>query len=207
VDTVIIAVGCAGGRMVNRIIEQGRVAADYLAIDTDQRVLDSCLAGTTLLIGETRFRGRGGASPHAALNESAAAVGAIRRACRGVVIVVAGLGKGTGTGVAPLVAGIARRQGCRTAAVVTLPLPWEGREAFVYARMALKTLGFVDRLVTVPLAELLREGTTEAEEAEVLHAGDAMVAASVERLMTPEGWNVSGVGTPRRATGLVVPGE
>src|SRR5687768_14705302 len=123
--------------MVNRIIERGRIVADYLAIDTDRRVLEACLAGTKLLIGETRFRGHGGASPHATLNESAAAIEVIRRACRDVVIVVAGLGKGAGTGVAPLVAGIAQRQRCHTAAVVTTPLPWEGREAFVYARMAL----------------------------------------------------------------------
>ena len=67
--------------------------------------------------------------------------------------------------------------------------------------MALKTLAGVDRLVTVPLADLLQEGTTGVEEAEFLHAGDSMVAASVERLMTPEGWNVSGVGTPHRAAG------
>jgi len=128
----------------------GCLAADSLAIDTDQHMLDACLAGTKLLIGETRFHGRGGASPHATLNASAAAVEMIRRACQGVVIIVAGLGKGAGTGMAPLVTGIARRQGCRRAAVVTLPLPWEGREAFVYARMALKALAGVDRLVTVP---------------------------------------------------------
>ena len=73
---------------------------------------------------------------------------------------MAGLGGGTGTGIAPLVARIAQRQGCKTAAVVTKPLPWEGLDALAYALVALKMLAGVDRLVTVPLGELLRRGVS-----------------------------------------------
>jgi cell division protein FtsZ len=120
-DTTIIAVGCAGGRMVNHMA--GRIEAEYLAINTDRGELDACWAGTKLLIGKARFQGRGGAKPHIILEESATLVEAIRAACRESVIIVAGLGKGTGTGVVPLVARIAQRQGCKTAAVVTKPLP------------------------------------------------------------------------------------
>jgi cell division protein FtsZ len=187
--TVIIAVGCAGGRMVNKIISAGRIEAEYLAINTDRRVLEVCLAVSKILIGEQRFQGRGGAQPHVIMEESAAAVEAIRQACAGraSVIIVAGLGGGTGTGIAPVVARIAQRQGCKTAAVVTKPMPWEGRDALVYALVAIKTLACVDRLVTMPLGELL-EG--RASLGEVLRTGDAMVAASVERLMTSEGWKV-----------------
>lgn len=185
--TVIIAVGCAGGRMVNKIISAGRIEAEYLAINTDRRVLEACLAGRKILIGEQRFQGRGGAQPHVIMEESAAAVEAIRQTCAGrvSVIIVAGLGGGTGTGIAPVVARIAQRQGCKTAAVVTKPMPWEGRDALVYALVAIKTLACVDRLVTVPLVELLRRGVSEDD---VLHAGDELVARAVARLMTPEGW-------------------
>lgn len=63
-----------------------------------------------------------------------------------------------GTGIAPLVARIAQRQGCKTAAVVTKPLPWEGLGALAYALVAIKMLVGVDRLVSVPLVELLRQG-------------------------------------------------
>jgi cell division protein FtsZ len=136
---VIIAVGCAGGRMVNRIIEGGRMKAEHLAINTDRRELDACRADRKILIGEARFQGRGGSKPHVIMEESAAAVEAIRQACAGreSVIIVAGLGGGTGTGVALLVARIAQRQGCKTAAVVTKPMPWEGLDALAYALVAL----------------------------------------------------------------------
>jgi cell division protein FtsZ len=103
------------------------------------------------------------------------------------VIIVAGLGGGTGTEVAPLVARIAQRQGCKTAAVVTKPLPWEGLDHLAHALVAMKMLAGVDRLVTVPLEELLRRGVSEAD---VLRAGDELVARAVARLMVPEGWKV-----------------
>lgn len=182
--TTIIAVGCAGGRMVNHMA--GRIDAEYLAINTDRRELDVCLAGRKLLIGEQRFFGRGGAKPHVIMEETAATVEVIRNACQASVVIVAGLGKGTGTGIAPLVARIAQRQGCQTAAVVTKPLPWEGLDALAYALVAIKMLAGVDRLVTVPLGELLRRGVSEAE---VRRAGDELVARAVARLMTPEGWS------------------
>ena len=105
-DTAIIAVGCAGGRMVSQIIERGRIKAEYPAINTDRRMLEACLVDRKILIGEPRFQGRGGAKPHVIMEESAAAVEAIRQSCAGreSVIIVAGLGGGTGTGVA--------RRGC-----------------------------------------------------------------------------------------------
>jgi hypothetical protein len=60
-------------------------------------------------------------------------------------MIVTGLGGGTGTGIAPVVARIAQRQGCKTAAVVTKPMPWEGRGALVYALVELKMLACVER--------------------------------------------------------------
>jgi cell division protein FtsZ len=193
-DTVIIAVGCAGGRMVNHMAD--RSAAEVMAINTDRRELDACRAGTKLPIGEARFQGRGGAKPHVIMEESAALVEAIRQACRESVMIVAGLGTGTGTGVAPLVARIAQRQSRKTAAVVTKPLPWEGLDALAYALVAIKMLAGVDRLVTVSLVELLRRGVSEGE---VRRAANELVARAVARLMTPERWKapVQGPGKKR----------
>jgi hypothetical protein len=80
---------------------------------------------------------------------------------------------------------------------VTKPLPWEGLAALAHALVAIKMLAGVDRLVTVPLGELLRRGVSEAD---VLHAGDELVARAVARLMTPEGWSVpEGPGKRKRA--------
>jgi cell division protein FtsZ len=132
VATVIIAVGCVGGRMVNKMV--GGIESEFIAINTDRRELDACRAGPKLLIGEARFRGCGGSKPHVIMEESGAALEAIKRVCfgRDSVIIVAGLGGGTGTGVAPLVARIAQRQGCKTVAVVTKPLPWESLDVLAY---------------------------------------------------------------------------
>jgi cell division protein FtsZ len=114
------------------------------------------------------------------------------------VIIVAGMGGGTGTGVAPLVARIAQRQGCKTAAVVTKPLPWEGMDHLAHALVAMKMLAGMHRLVTVPLGELLRRSVSEAD---VLHAGDELVARAVARLMVPEGWKVPMEGVRARRSG------
>lgn len=183
-DTAIIAVGCAGGWMVNKMI--GRIPAEFIAVNTDRRELDACRAGTKLLTGEARFQGRGGAQPHVIIEESAAIVEAIRLACadREAVIIVAGLGRGTGRGIAPLIARIAQRQGCKVAVVVTRPAPWEGLPGLAYAQVSIKMLTGVDRLVVVPLGELLRRGVPVLE---VHRAEDEFVARAVERLMPPEG--------------------
>jgi cell division protein FtsZ len=183
--------------MVNRIIERGRIKAEYLALNTDRRELDACRVGRKILIGEQRFQGRGGAKPDVIMEESAAAVEVIRQACTGreSVIIVAGLGGGTGTAIAPPVARIAQQQGCKTAAVVTKPLPWEGLDHLAYALVAIKMLAGVDRLVTVPLGELLRRGVSEAD---VLRAGDELVVRAVARLLVPEGWKVPVVHPGRR---------
>jgi cell division protein FtsZ len=129
------------------------------------------------------------------MEESAVLFEAIQQACWESVIIVAGLGKGTGTGVAPLVARIAQRQGCKTAAVVTKPLPWEGLDALAYALVAIKILAGVERLVTVPLGELLCRGVPEAD---VYRAGDELVARAVARLMTQEGWSAPAKGLDKR---------
>jgi cell division protein FtsZ len=205
-DAAIMAVGCAGGRMVNHMV--GRIKAAYLAINTDRRELDACRVGRKILIGEQRFQGRGGSQPHVIMEESTAAVEAIRQACAGQesVTIVAGLGGGTGgTGIAPLVARIAQHQGCKTAAVVTKPMPWEGLDHLAYALVALKMLAGVERLVTVPLGELRRRG---ASEEDVLRTGDELVARAVARLMVPEGWTVPMERKGRRrAAALTVQGE
>jgi cell division protein FtsZ len=132
----IFGVGCAGNRILS--------GTDFIAINTDKGVLDACRAGEKLLIGEKRFRGRGGAEPHIIMEAAAEVVPGIAELCTGPVIIVAGLGKGTGTGIAPLVARIAQKKGCPVKAIVTTPHPREGLECLAYARVALRTLAGVE---------------------------------------------------------------
>jgi cell division protein FtsZ len=192
----VFGVGCAGNRMLSYM--RGRIEAEFVAINIDRYVLDGCQADVKLLIPRT------GRQPHVITEAAGEAVEAIAGFCRELVIIVAGLGGGTGTGVAPLVARIAQRQGCKTAAVVTRPLPWEGLDALAYALVAIKMLAGVDRLVTVPLVELRRRGVSEVE---VRHAADELVARAVARLMTPEGWPAPAQKKARRrAAALTVQG-
>jgi cell division protein FtsZ len=193
----VFGVGCAGNRILSYM--RGRIEAEFVAINTDKYVLDGCQADVKLLIRKP------GQQPHVIMEAAGEVAETIAGLCRESVIIVAGLGKGTGTGVAPLVARIAQRQRCKTAAVVTKPLPWEGVHALVYALVAMKMLAGVDRLITVPFVELLYRGVSKAD---VWRAGDELVARAVERLMVPEGWSapVKAAGKRKWQRAVVVQG-
>jgi cell division protein FtsZ len=154
----IIGVGCAGNRIVNRIVDAGRMESEFAALNTDRQELESCKASVKLLIAERQTGGMGGMPPEfveKAAEESATLIAGICTR-KEAAIIVAGLGAGTGTGAAPVVARIAKEQGCRVIAVVTRPFRFEGR--FRQLRDAMGLVGLadhVDRLVTVPLTDML----------------------------------------------------
>jgi cell division protein FtsZ len=154
----IIGVGCAGNQIVNRIVDAGRMDSEFAAINTDRQELESCKASVKLLIGERQTGGMGGMPPEfveKAAEEAGTLIAGIF-AGKESIIIVAGLGAGTGTGAAPVVARLAKEQGCRVVAVVTRPFRFEGR--FRKLRDAMGLVGLadhVDRLVTVPLTDLL----------------------------------------------------
>jgi cell division protein FtsZ len=186
----IIGVGCAGGRMVNRMVEAGRIEGEFIAINTDLRELEACKAGTKMLIGERSPIRLGGKPPYVVMEAAGDAVQGIAHLCAGkdTVTIVAALGGGAGTGVAPIVARIAKKQGCRVVAVVTKP--FEDRDSLAYALVGLRMLKGIDLLLTVPLFDLLQILGRHASLAEVFRAGDAIVAKTVEllpRLLTRHG--------------------
>src|SRR5262244_1343504 len=110
---MIIAIGCAAGRIMNTL------GLPFAAINTDWRELEQCAAVTKLPISDHGL----GAGANPVIGERAAeeAAEAIATLCTEPVLLVAGLGAGTGTGAAPVVARIATAQGCEVTAVVTLP--------------------------------------------------------------------------------------
>ena len=181
-DTAVIGVGCAGGRVVNELVKAGRIEGEFIAINTDRRELEACKAGTKMLIGERSPMRLGRKPPYVVMEAAGDAVQGIAHLCAGkdAVTIVAALGGGAGTGVAPIVARIAKKQGCRVVAVVTKP--FEDRDGLAYALVGLKMLKGIDLLLTVPLFDLLPILGRYASLGEVFRAGDAMVAKTVELL-------------------------
>jgi cell division protein FtsZ len=181
-DTAIIGVGCAGGHIVNELVTAGRVEAEFVAINTDYQRLHACQASIKLPIGT---HGSGAGIHKLGAQEAEEAAEGIAHLCarQASVLLVAGLGGGTGSGAGPVVARIAKAQACRVVAVVTRPFRFEGLFRRLNDACGLVGLAdYVDRLVTVRFADLmplLREKTTLREAFET---GSKAVARAVERL-------------------------
>ena len=154
VDIKVIGVGGAGGNAVNRMVEDGVKNVDFIAINTDRQVLDISRAEYKIQIGEKVSKGRGaGGDPERgaqAAEESREEIAAAMKGAQ-MVFITAGMGGGTGTGAAPVVADIAREQGILTVGVVTKPFSYEGKRRMKYAEEGLSQLSqVVDSLVVIP---------------------------------------------------------
>jgi cell division protein FtsZ len=155
----VIGVGGAGGNAVNRMIEAGLTGVEFTVVNTDAQVLEHSKANCRIQIGAKVTRGLGaGADPNVgrhAIEEdrdlvSAALAGA------DMCFVTAGLGGGTGTGAAPVVAELAKLQGALTVAIVTLPFDFEGKPRSRRAMEGLEELREkVDTLICIPNQRLL----------------------------------------------------
>ena len=156
----VVGVGGAGNNAVNRMIEAGITSAYFVSVNTDQQVLNMSKADRTITLGRKVTRGLGaGAKPeigHAAAEESEQE---IRNMLEGtnLVFVTCGLGGGTGTGAAPVVAKISKEMGILTVGVVTKPFAFEGRKRQLNAEYGLEELRkYVDTLVIVPNDKLMK---------------------------------------------------
>jgi cell division protein FtsZ len=143
---VIIAIGCAAGRIVSKL------GLPFAAINTDWRELETCASGRKLPIGQYGYGA--GANPVIGAQAAEDAAETIATLCTEPVLLVAGLGGGTGTGAAPVVARIAKEQGCDVTTVVTWPFPFEGRRRIQSARRGMTTLKEY-LLIVVRLRELM----------------------------------------------------
>jgi cell division protein FtsZ len=149
----VIGVGGAGSRVLNRMIQSSMGGVEFIACNTDAESLEASVAQHKLQIGTTVTRGLGaGGDP--TLGERAAQedAQAIARALAGsdIVVIVAGLGGGTGSGSAPVIASVAREQGALTIGIVTKPFSFEGtRRAIVAAQGGAELRNKVDALITV----------------------------------------------------------
>ena len=157
----IKVVGCGGGgnNTINRITEVGIVGAETIAINTDAQDLLYTTSDQKILIGKDLTKGWGaGADPK--IGEQAAKENEqdIKEAVRGadMVFVTCGLGGGTGTGLAPIVADLAKKTGALTVGIVTMPFSMEGKRRFENALAGLERLeNVVDTLIVIPNDKLL----------------------------------------------------
>ena len=155
----VVGIGGGGGNAVNRMIQNDVKGVDFVAINTDAQVLRLSKAETRLQIGKLLTRGLGaGADPEIGRQAAEESEDDIREILRGsdMVFITAGMGGGTGTGAAPVVARIARELGCLTVGIVTKPFTFEGRKRQTQALNGLKQLKpFVDTLIVVPNDKLV----------------------------------------------------
>src|SRR3989442_3646927 len=139
----VIGVGGAGGNAVNRMIQSGLGGVEFIAANTDAQVLDQSLCPKKLQLGTGITKGLGsGANPGVGREAAEEEESVVCEALEGsdMVFVTAGMGGGTGTGAAPVVARIARSLGALTVAVVTRPFEFEGRRRAQIAEEGLREL-------------------------------------------------------------------
>ena len=156
----VIGVGGAGNNAVNRMIESGIKGVEFISVNTDRQALLLAKAETKIQIGEKITRGLGaGANPDIGEKAAEESKEEIAESLRGadMVFVTAGMGGGTGTGAAPIVAGVARELGILTVGVVTKPFTFEGKKRAAQAERGISALkGKVDTLVAIPNDRLLQ---------------------------------------------------
>ena len=156
----VIGVGGAGNNAVNRMIDAGIKGVDFIAVNTDRQALQTSKAKTKIQIGEKITRGLGaGANPDIGAQSAEESKAEVAEVLRGadMVFVTAGMGGGTGTGAAPVVAGAAKEMGILTIGVVTIPFTFEGQKRLSQAERGIESLkGKVDTLVVIPNDKLLQ---------------------------------------------------
>jgi len=156
----VIGVGGAGNNAVNRMIDAGIKNVEFISVNTDRQALQLSKASTKIQIGEKLTRGLGaGANPDIGAQAAEESRTEVAEALRGadMVFVTAGMGGGTGTGAAPIVAGTAKEMGILTIGVVTKPFTFEGKKRLAQAERGIESLkGKVDTLVVIPNDKLLQ---------------------------------------------------
>ncbi|PWM67552.1 MAG: cell division protein FtsZ [Clostridiales bacterium] len=150
----VIGVGGAGNNAVNRMVTENVKGVDFVAVNTDQQALYRCAAPGKVLIGEKLTKGRGaGANPDVGKNAAEENIDDIKKTLEGtdMVFITAGMGGGTGTGAAPVIAKLAKDMGVLTIGVVTKPFAFEGKKKMEQAEAGISALKqHVDSIIIIP---------------------------------------------------------
>ncbi len=214
----VVGVGGGGCNAINRMIEEGVKSVEFYAVNTDLQVLNASKAEHKIQIGQSITGGRGaGANPEVGRAAALESKNEIEKALAGadMVFVACGLGGGTGTGAAPVIAEIAQELGALTVGIVTKPFRFEGKKRAENALIGLEELRkFVDTLIIIPNDRLrdIIDKTTSFDDAfkevdSVLHRGVQSISdliavtgvinldfADVKAVMEKSGTAIIGIG-------------
>ena len=180
----VIGVGGAGNNAVNRMIDAGIKNVEFISVNTDRQALNLSKANSKIQIGEKLTRGLGaGANPDIgtqAAEESRAEIAEVLKGAD-MVFVTAGMGGGTGTGAAPIVAATAKELGILTIGVVTKPFTFEGKKRLAQAERGVASLkGKVDTLVVIPNDKLLQVIDRKTSIVEAFRMADDVLRQGVQ---------------------------
>lgn len=180
----VIGVGGGGGNAINTMITEGIDHVEFIAANTDLQALENNLAGVKLQLGANLTKGLGaGANPEKGRNSALEDQMRIAETLEGsdMVFVTAGMGGGTGTGAAPVIAGIAREQGALTVGVVTKPFQFEGTRRRRQAEEGIENLAAaVDTLITIPNQRLLAIAGDDTTIMEAFKKADEVLLYAVQ---------------------------
>jgi len=181
---IVVGVGGGGNNAVNRMIDEQIAGVEFIAVNTDKQALQLCKAPTLMQIGEKLTKGLGaGAQPEVgekAAEESAEEISAALKGAD-MVFVTCGMGGGTGTGAAPVVARIAKEQGALTVAVVTKPFRFESRTRMANALAGIDKLKEnVDTMIVIPNDKLLEVVDRRTTMPEALKKADEVLQQGIQ---------------------------
>lgn len=180
----VVGVGGGGGNAINTMITEGVNSVEFIAANTDLQALETNLAITKIQIGSQLTKGLGaGANPDVGRNSALEDQTRITEVLKGadMVFVTAGMGGGTGTGAAPVIAGLAREAGALTVGVVTKPFHFEGRRRRRQAEEGIKNLSAaVDTLITIPNQRLLAIAGDQTTILEAFKKADEVLLQAVQ---------------------------
>ena len=179
----VVGVGGAGGNAINTMIHSGLDGVEFIAANTDTQALSANAAPAKIQLGTNLTRGLGaGATPEVGRKAALEDVQRIAESLQGadMVFVTAGMGGGTGTGAAPIIAQIARDQGALTVGVVTKPFQFEGRRRMKNALVGLEELRqSVDTIITIPNEKLLTVADDDMSMLEAFRRADDVLLQAV----------------------------
>ena len=184
VSIKVIGVGGGGNNAVNRMISTNIRGVEFVAINTDSQVLDSSCAAKKIIIGDKVTRGKGaGANPEIGKKSAEESIEEIREVLDGahMVFITAGMGGGTGTGAAPVVAKAAKEMGILTVGIVTKPFRFEGAKRMLQAEAGIAELSkYVDSLIVIPNERLRHVEDTQITLANAFEIADDVLRRGVQ---------------------------
>ncbi len=180
----VVGVGGGGNNAVNRMIEAGVKGVEFLVFNTDRQALKNSNAETKIQLGEKITKGLGaGANPEIGEQAAEESLDEIREALDGadMVFITAGMGGGTGTGAAPVIADVAKELGLLTVGVVTKPFTFEGRKRAKSAELGINALkGKVDTLVIIPNDRLLSIADKKTSFSQAFEMADDILKQGIQ---------------------------